>query len=295
MQEIRIQGPDHRKIDRHTDHVILFDGRMQIGAGAAMAESGTRIAGPMKRGLKVAVLLAGRQVLRLDGGAPHAISGPAMVLASNAGDHLQERTFLTDELVSFALVQIAPEFAETELELDLDRIGQRLTQDSLAPTLAVHPVNAALRRLVLQMNQPPFEGAMRRLFMAGKAMELVATALAPIETDQRPASSQAVDRTTKQIYCARDMLLEAPGDPPSLAELARASGLNVTKLTIGFRRVFGTTVFGYLQEHRLQMAHALILSGEKTVSEAAFQVGYNPSHFSVIFRKRFGVPPSALR
>ncbi|MGO4815974.1 helix-turn-helix domain-containing protein, partial [Cupriavidus sp. 2MCAB6] len=50
-----------------------------------------------------------------------------------------------------------------------------------------------------------------------------------------------------------------------------------------------------LQAHRLQQAYDLIRSGEKSVAEAAYHVGYNPAHFSGIFRKRFGILPSTLR
>jgi AraC family transcriptional activator of pyochelin receptor len=39
----------------------------------------------------------------------------------------------------------------------------------------------------------------------------------------------------------------------------------------------------------------MIASGEASVAVAAFRVGYSPAHFSSAFRKRFGIPPSALR
>lgn len=42
--------------------------------------------------------------------------------------------------------------------------------------------------------------------------------------------------------------------PPSLEELAQQVGLDVRKLSGGFRRVYGSTVFGFLQEYRLEQA-----------------------------------------
>ena len=48
-------------------------------------------------------------------------------------------------------------------------------------------------------------------------------------------------------------------------------------------------------EQRLQQAYAMIASGEASVAVAAFKVGYTPAHFSGLFRKRFGIAPSALR
>ncbi|MFS7221060.1 AraC family transcriptional regulator [Rahnella inusitata] len=32
-----------------------------------------------------------------------------------------------------------------------------------------------------------------------------------------------------------------------------------------------------------------------SVSTAAYHVGYTPAHFSVVFRKKFGVSPKSLR
>lgn len=67
------------------------------------------------------------------------------------------------------------------------------------------------------------------------------------------------------------------------------------KLSAGFRQVYGASVFGFLQEYRLEQAYKLISTGEMSVSEAAFHVGYGAAHFATIFRKRFGVSPSSLR
>jgi AraC family transcriptional activator of pyochelin receptor len=83
--------------------------------------------------------------------------------------------------------------------------------------------------------------------------------------------------------------------PPSLEGLAQQVGLNVRKFSDGFRRVYGSTVFGFLQEYRLEQAYKLISSGEMSVSEAAYHVGYGAAHFATIFRKRFGISPSSLR
>ena len=99
----------------------------------------------------------------------------------------------------------------------------------------------------------------------------------------------------KRVHAAYHRLVSALESPPSLSELGREVGLSTSKLTIGFRRAFGTTVFGILQEHRLQQAHRFLTSGKMTVSEAAYRVGYTPAHFATIFRQRFGVSPSKLR
>ncbi|STQ45969.1 Bacillibactin transport regulator [Ewingella americana] len=84
-------------------------------------------------------------------------------------------------------------------------------------------------------------------------------------------------------------------NPPTLAELALSVGMNTRKLTVGFRRLFGESVFEYLQSLRLETAWQMLTAGDVSVSTAAYQVGYSPAHFSVAFRKKFGVSPKSLR
>ncbi|SHE13431.1 Adenosine deaminase [Chlamydia abortus] len=58
-------------------------------------------------------------------------------------------------------------------------------------------------------------------------------------------------------------MLERMANPPSLLELSRMIGINDNKLKIGFKELYGTTVFGYLREKRLEKALNLIRSYSK--------------------------------
>lgn len=84
-------------------------------------------------------------------------------------------------------------------------------------------------------------------------------------------------------------------DPPSLPELARLAGTNVNKLTTGFRQLFGCSVYEFVRAQRLDLAYRLIAAGHGSVAQAAQACGYTDSHFTKVFRQRFGVAPSALR
>lgn len=81
-------------------------------------------------------------------------------------------------------------------------------------------------------------------------------------------------------------------NPPSLMELSRLIGLNDYKLKKGFKEMYGTTVFGYLREQRLEKACYLLQNGTMNVMEVANAVGYsNPSHFAEVFKERYGLSP----
>jgi AraC-like DNA-binding protein len=59
--------------------------------------------------------------------------------------------------------------------------------------------------------------------------------------------------------------------------------------------IFGTTVFGYLRQCRMEQARLLLLEGRMNVREAAQAVGYaSQSRFAAVFRKTFGVNPKTF-
>lgn len=99
----------------------------------------------------------------------------------------------------------------------------------------------------------------------------------------------------EKLFDAKQILLDHLDSPPSLSELSRQIGLNSFKLKKNFKELFGVPVFKYLQNERLTRAHELIRSGNHSIQEAAWQVGYDSlSSFSNAFAKKFGYRPSEI-
>lgn len=155
------------------------------------------------------------------------------------------------------------------------------------------PLPRRMTTALYEMLHCPYSGPMRKLYMEGKALELVAHKLAHLQPDapRKPARFGAVD-DLERIYFAETLLRKDMEKPPLLSELAGAVGISCKKLNAGFRKVFGTTVFGRLRRIRLEHARYLMEKQGKNVAEAAFTVGYNslPS-FSHAFSRFHGVPP----
>lgn len=271
----------------------LFSDSLSLSVGTYNVEAGERVVGPMRAGLKIGVILDGRQSLGLDDGPAILIGGPTLLVAANNGDHVQQRTGLANGELRCTLMQFDMAFIEREFGSEL---GKLLATAKLGDAgLWVRPASPAICAMALQMAECPVADPLRSLYLAGKALELAAIALTMVVSDRQQRPARLPQRTADRVRAAREILVSSLQDPPALPELARMAGLNPTRLTSGFRQLFGASVFEYLQEHRLQKAYALILSGGMTVAEAAFHVGYTPAHFSSLFRKRFGLPPSALR
>jgi len=91
----------------------LFSKRLKLSAGTFRHGLGEQVVGPMKRGLKVAVILQGHQSYELDDRPALTISGPTLLVAANAGDHVQKRTSLSGNGVRCAIMQLDADFASS--------------------------------------------------------------------------------------------------------------------------------------------------------------------------------------
>ena len=82
--------------------------------------------------------------------------------------------------------------------------------------------------------------------------------------------------------------------PIKVNELAGDAGMSVSSFHEHFKSVTATTPLQYQKDLRLVEARRLIVGGEKSVSGAAFEVGYeSPTQFSREYSRKFGAPPSA--
>ena len=100
----------------------------------------------------------------------------------------------------------------------------------------------------------------------------------------------------KTLNKAKDIITTNMQNPPSIKQLAKMCATNEYKLKKEFKEYFGNTIYGLLQEKRLEKSKVLLEMNDISIKEAANLVGYaSMSHFSKIFKERFGVFPSWIR
>lgn len=153
--------------------------------------------------------------------------------------------------------------------------GNRGLMRNLARALLTSRLNGPLRRLMI-------EGAILQMF----ALQ-AAAASRPIRL-ARPLSA----REQSAVGEARDRLLADMRHPPTLGELAEATGLGERRLNAAFRASFGASAFEILRSYRLEQARLALEAGAASLKEVAYRVGYNEvSNFIHAFRDRYGAPP----
>ncbi|MEM1254633.1 MAG: AraC family transcriptional regulator [Cyanobacteria bacterium P01_H01_bin.21] len=248
--------------------------------------------------------LSGRQGVHCPG-----VSGVPAEYSEAAGqsyffalaDIEEDEITLAHEHVQFIRLHIEPRFFQT-IGIDLASLPKVLQQTLEGERPRFHQslgkMSPATHTVLQQILHCPYRHETKRLFLEGKALELLALQIdqwAGLEQGKQPSQRlKAVD--TERVHEAANILLRELANPPSIIGLARRVGLNEHKLKVGFRQVFETTVFGYVRAQRLEQARELLLAGDITVTQAASAVGYaSQGHFAAAFRKRFGVNPRSLR
>jgi AraC-like DNA-binding protein len=82
----------------------------------------------------------------------------------------------------------------------------------------------------------------------------------------------------------------------SLAEFARIAQRSLATFNREFAGQFGTTPGKWLTQKRLAYAQLLLDTTKKNISEVADDCGFeNSTHFSRVFKERFGSPPRQYR
>lgn len=159
----------------------------------------------------------------------------------------------------------------------------RMFQETIDPAASV---------LLKQMLQAAIGQGIRNLEMEYRLLELMSLAFRSFLLDGNSASTRLSKTDMARIEQARKIILERMTEPPSLLELSRLIGLNDYKLKIGFKEMYGRTVFGYLRDQRLEKAYHSLQGGSTSVIEVSCAVGYsNPSYFAEAFREKYGVNP----
>ncbi len=195
----------------------------------------------------------------------------------------------------------APASKMVMLEISLEHLHQLFMHEPL-PFLKPENINrkfydekeisSALQVTLHQLFHVRLSENAAPLFFQGKVYEILGLYFSEKKPDTESCPFLNDEETVRKIKQSKEYLLKNAGQPPGLRDLARLHGLNEYQLKVGFKEIYGNTVFGYLLDHKLDHSRTLLDGGNLQVSEVAFRIGYsNPSHFIAAFKKKFGMTP----
>lgn len=158
---------------------------------------------------------------------------------------------------------------------------------------AENPITPTLRLVLDQLVHEKTIPTNERLYYTGKAFELMSFYFdRSNEQDIANCPFLLDENNVEKIRQAKKIMIEHMIDPPGLKELARLIGLNEYQLKVGFKNIYGSSVFQFLNDYKMEYARKLLDDRAHKVNEVSEEVGYsNPSHFIVAFKRKYGITP----
>jgi len=135
--------------------------------------------------------------------------------------------------------------------------------------------------------------SIKNLYYKGKGYELLSLYFNRTEDPNAEQCPFLIDEeNVMKIRKAKEIIISNMAEPPGLQELADQVGLNLKKLKMGFKQIYGDTVYGFLFDYKMNYARKLLDSGSYNVNEVGLKIGYSTgSHFIAAFKKKFGITP----
>ncbi|MDN3587865.1 AraC family transcriptional regulator [Pedobacter aquatilis] len=154
-------------------------------------------------------------------------------------------------------------------------------------------ISSVLRRLST-LNNADFH---EQLLLESKVIELLALQISQFDQAQNNILPTQLKQTDmEKMFEAREILIQNTGEQLSLKSLALKVGTNEFNLKRDFKTLFGNTVYGYLNEYKMEQAKSMVIENDLTIAEISEKVGYkHATHFTSAFKKYFGLLPNKLR
>ncbi|MBV7439954.1 AraC family transcriptional regulator [Weeksellaceae bacterium TAE3-ERU29] len=206
---------------------------------------------------------------------------------------------LPTEFISF---HFPPDFFKKLAQMYPDTLESSFKRfengETFCLTEQTHPITHQMQQILSQIENANLLGNSSIMYLEAKVLELLALQFEFVKNTNSPQKKECIKTISdkEKIYEARSILLSDLSNTPSLRKLSLQVGINEKKLKQGFKEVFGTTVFGYLYQHKMYLAKQYLLDSSLLINEIALLCGYDyVSHFSTAFKRFWGCTPGEMR
>lgn len=154
-------------------------------------------------------------------------------------------------------------------------------------------INPSMAVVLSQLFHFNLHQSIKKLYFKGKVYELLSLYFNRAEDTNTESCPFLVDEDNViKIRKAKDIVIANMAEPPGLEELADQVGISLKKLKMGFKQIYGDSVYSFLFDYKMDYARKLLDSGSYNVNEVGLKIGYSTSsHFISAFKKKFGTTP----
>jgi len=159
------------------------------------------------------------------------------------------------------------------------------------------PITPQMSQIITEILRCNFQGIFKKTYLEAKVIELLNLQIDQFHQSHTKSMEFKLRKDDiDRLYYIKEMIQKEPMAHYSLMQLAELAGLNDFKLKKGFKQLFGSTVFGFITDTRLDIAYQLLQDDRYNVTHVADMIGYkHPHHFTKAFKKKFGILPKTVK
>ncbi|MBL4675589.1 MAG: helix-turn-helix transcriptional regulator [Mucilaginibacter sp.] len=194
--------------------------------------------------------------------------------------------------INYAVVGVMVPRLKALLSLDRpDNILKTITSSG-SSFLFFENMAAETKLLLKNMAEVNMHDGLSHFYMQIKTQELVYLLFHKLSLRESTAHQTINSADVERLLYIRNEVLKDLSVPPVLAELTQIAAMSETKLKLLFKQTFGSSIYNYFQQARMEEAAFLLKQGSHSVAEVGYELGFsNLSHFSRLFEKHYGLNP----
>lgn len=157
-----------------------------------------------------------------------------------------------------------------------------------------YKITRYVKEIIQQIISCSYSGILKSMFFEGKVLELIAVYINEVisEKDKGTGTVRLTSQDLRGLHLVKELLDNNFVEPMTISNLAKCAYVNEYKLKVGFKEIYGQSVYSYVIDKRMDAAKQLFEQKDMKIKDVASRVGYtNISHFIEAFRKKFGITP----
>ncbi len=194
-------------------------------------------------------------------------------------------------------VLISPEWFAQHISMEIPGVSDFSKEIRFDKHVKLHtdpaPITSAIHLILRDILSCKRKGIFKKAYLENKIAEVL---LLQFEQHYTGLTKTSKGSYSEKILAAKEIIDANYQHPCSLLDLAHQVGTNDFTLKKGFKEMFGTTVFGYINALKMERARRMLEEEDKTINEIAASIGYkNATHFTAAFKKKYGIVPKDLK
>ena len=200
--------------------------------------------------------------------------------------------FPAHQQINYVVVAIKPtRLKELLASSDPNSVLQTITRSG-SSFLFFESMQAETKLLLKKMATVDMSDSLSSFYMQIKVQELLYLVFHSLSLRESAIHQTINSADAARLLYIRKEILNDLSVPPVLRELAQIAAMSETKLKQLFKQTFGTTIYNYYQQARMEEAAFLLKHGRRSVAQVGYELGFsNLSHFSRLFEKHYGQNP----